>query len=371
MRKIAIALTTSLLFAACGGSSNSDTAPSNNGIPLAEVPAALAKSACDVFARCNKLFYPIVFAVTDCTATVTAQFTEATFNDLERVVTDGTANYNALLGKQCVDAVEAGDCSVFDNNLPAACRQAFTGTVAAGGDCTMAQECSDPDSRCDTSAGVCPGKCAPRSSAGVDCQVNEDCALGLVCAKLTSKCTAPPKEGEPCGGTVNEDCAGGLICVGDDKASMTPGACQSQDTVLVAASGSDCSIKHGPMCQVGLSCVITTLTADLNGKCQPPGAASSACNISIPSQCPVGQFCPLTLTQALAGMTANCTDLPAENDSCAPNTSLSVCGKDLICDSSKTCAKRSELGQTCMRDDECVSNHCINGGCSSVSACPI
>src|SRR5262249_27634510 len=127
-------------------------------------------------------------------------------------------------------------------------------------------------------------------------------------------------------------------------------------------------IKTGPMCQPGLACVITTLTADLSGKCQKPGTAGSACNIAFPTECPVGQYCPLTLAQALAGMTANCSDLPTAAQPCAPDVALSVCGKDLTCDSTGTCSAKRELAQTCAADSECISNHCQNG-CAPSSAC--
>jgi hypothetical protein len=288
---------------------------------------------------------------------------------MERVVTLQTASYDPVQAKACVDALASGACNQLDNNLPAPCRAAFKGTVAAGGDCTVAQECSAEGSRCDTSAGTCPGKCAAQSSAGIACQQDGDCTLGLKCSKITSKCAAAPAEGEACGAGVDDECATGLLCIGADRNAAMPGACQAADAVLVGAEGASCSYSTGPLCQVGLSCVITTLTAALDGTCQKGVTSGASCGIAIPTACPVGQYCPLTAAQALLGMTANCVDLPVSGDACAPDVALSVCGKDLVCDNTQHCIARRELGQSCKIDDECISHTCRSGGCSPASAC--
>ncbi|HEY4157992.1 MAG TPA: hypothetical protein VGM29_07840, partial [Polyangiaceae bacterium] len=265
--------------------------------------------------------------------------------------------------------VEAMPCSGFDNDLPDACRSAFQGTVDVGGDCTVAQECKPSGSRCDTSSGTCPGKCAARASAGVDCTGDDDCQLGLTCAKLTSKCNMPPALGEACGGGVDEACASGLLCQGDDASTQTPGSCVDQAAAVVGAEGEACSVKTGPLCQPGLSCVIPMVTADVSGTCAKTETSGADCSVGFPTECPVGQYCPLTLAQSVAGMTAKCTDLPVENMPCGPDIALNVCGKDLVCDATKTCVSRRALGQTCTSDAVCISAHCSGGACVPASVC--
>ena len=211
MHKLVAVLITSTALGACSGSNSSDSNP----IPLAQIPAALAKSYCSAEKACNPFFYGVAFANTDCVAQLTQQFQEASYNDIQAAVTAGTVKYDGNLAQTCADAVSAGACSALDNNTPASCQNALAGTQATGADCSIDQECQGL-ARCDVSAGTCPGKCAARASAGVACGKDGDCALGLVCSPITAKCVAPGAEGEQCGGMVAGNCAAGLLCIGND-----------------------------------------------------------------------------------------------------------------------------------------------------------
>jgi hypothetical protein len=182
MRKLVAILMASTLFAACSGSSTSDSNP----IPIDQVPTQLATGVCAAEKACAPFFYSIGFANTDCVTSLAKQFQEASYTDLQNAVTAGTVKYDGNQARNCVNAVSAGSCSVLDNKLPDACQKTFTGTVATGADCDIDEECVGL-SRCEVTGGACPGKCAQRASAGIACAADGDCALGLVCSPRRSR----------------------------------------------------------------------------------------------------------------------------------------------------------------------------------------
>ncbi|HEX3773698.1 MAG TPA: hypothetical protein VHV51_04485, partial [Polyangiaceae bacterium] len=361
-----------LAFAGCGGSNTTNSNP----IPLDQIPAELAKSFCAAEQACNPFFYAVAFENTDCVTQFTKQFQEASYNDIQVAVTGGTTKYDGNLARTCADAIGAGSCSVLDNNTPDSCQQALSGTVATGGDCSIDQECQGL-ARCDTSAGTCPGKCAPRASAGVACGNDSDCDLGLVCSPATSRCVAPAAEGAQCKGTVAGNCSAGLICVGNDDANKKPGTCMTAAETLAKHAGETCDLQNGPWCASGLSCVVQSLDAGgmLTSQCQSVASAGAQCGIGIPSDCPAGQYCPIDLPELVAKTyTANCSALPLENEACGPAIALQRCAANLVCDTTTTpakpiCVTPHELGDTCSDSSLCYSQNCVSGACAPASPC--
>ncbi len=371
MRKLVAILMASTTIAACSGSSSSDSNP----IPIDQIPAELAKSYCAAEQACAPFFYEIAFTNTDCIASVTKEFQEASFNDIQAAVTAGTVKYDGDLARTCANAISAGSCSVLDNNTPDSCQKALSGATATGGDCDIDAECTGL-ARCDVSGGACPGKCAPRASAGVACGKDGDCALGFVCSPVTSKCVTPAASDEPCGGTVAGNCAAGLICTGNNDDKKTPGTCKAAASVLSKNAGDDCDLQQGTWCADTLSCVAESITGTtLNSKCHTIGAAGASCGFGIPGNCPKGQYCPLQVADLLAGtFTANCADLPTEGATCGPKAGLVRCAANLVCDDTTAplkpvCISPHELGQTCSDNSLCYSAHCVGGACVPASPC--
>ncbi len=125
MRKLVAVLMASTTLLSCSGSSTT----SSNPIPIAQIPAELGKSFCAAEQACNPFFYGIGFANSDCVATFTKQFQEASYNDIQAAVTAGTVKYDGNLARTCADAISAGSCSVLDNNTPDSCQQALSGSA--------------------------------------------------------------------------------------------------------------------------------------------------------------------------------------------------------------------------------------------------
>src|SRR5450432_2768875 len=233
MRKLVAVLMVSTTLAGCSGSSSTGD---SNSIPIDQIPAELGKSFCAAEQACNPFFYGIAFTSSDCVAKFTKQFQEASYNDIQAAVTAGTVTYDGNLARTCADAISAGACKVLDNNTPDSCQQALSGSAQTGAACNIDQECKGL-ARCDVSAGMCPGTCAPRASAGVACGKDGDCALGLVCSPITSRCVAPAAEGEECGGTVAGNCSAGLICIGNDDNTKKAGTCRTALGTLIQPEG--------------------------------------------------------------------------------------------------------------------------------------
>jgi hypothetical protein len=371
MRKLVAILTAVTSFAACSGSSTSDS----NAIPIDQIPAELAKSFCAAEQTCNPFFYGVAFSNTDCVSQFTKQFQEASYNDIQNDVTAGTIKYDGNQARTCADAISAGSCAVLDNNTPDSCQKALSGTVAAGADCDIDQDCAGL-SRCEVTGAACPGKCAPRASAGVACAKDGDCALGFVCSPVTSLCVAPAAAGEPCQGTVAGNCAAGLICIGNDDTNKKAGTCMTAATALTQSAGATCDLQAGPWCTDGLSCVVQSVSGGtLTSKCQAVAAAGGMCGIGIPNACPTGQYCPLQLTDLIAGTyTATCTALPTAGQACAPKLGLARCAANLVCDDTTAptkpvCITPIDLGNPCSDNSLCYSQNCVSGACVPASPC--
>ncbi|HEX7450645.1 MAG TPA: hypothetical protein VF294_00090 [Polyangiaceae bacterium] len=373
MQKLVAILMVSTSLAACGGSSSSpsDSSP----IALADAPRELAKAFCAAEKDCSPFYYSIGFANTDCTASLTKQFQQATFDQIQTAIDAKTVKYDGGLARECATALSAGSCGTLDNNSPDVCQKALAGTVAMGGDCNIDAECSGL-SRCDITGATCPGKCAARASAGVACAKDSDCALGLTCSTATAHCAAPAASGEACKGTTAGECAAGLLCVGNDDGAKREGKCMTEAETLTMHRGDTCDLQKGPWCTAGLACVVDSASlAGLVSTCHELAMAGGDCGFGIPSQCPTGQACPLQLSDLATGTyTAKCTALPGQADACGSALGLARCAADLICDDvtaplKPVCITPHDLGESCSGNAVCYSQHCVGNACVPESAC--
>jgi len=368
MRKyLALLLGGAVAVTGCGGSDAKES------IALADLPAKVAPAYCALVKHCNSFFYDIAYSVEDCAATFEKQYSERSFSEVQKAVTDKKANYDGVSAAACVSAIASNDCSFLDNTPIPACQQAVVGTVSDGGGCDLDAECS-ATSRCVITNNACPGTCSARASAGVACSTNDDCAAGLVCSNATQHCVAPAAEGDKCGGGVEVQCKVSLLCVGEDAAKMQSGTCKQPKDVFAGADGATCDIQKGPWCQDGLSCVIDSIDAGTPvEKCHPKAAAGGMCGIAIPSQCADTEYCPLTAADlGKKTFTAQCLALPAEGAACGAPISGAACGPNLRCDpDTQKCAKIRDLGETCASNELCYSGNCQNKVCVPTSACPM
>jgi hypothetical protein len=370
MQNLSAIVLVSTVLAACGGNSEFSA---GGALSIEQLPDELAGALCQAEKACNPFFYGIAFQNADCKSLLSDQLKDAALSQIEAAITANTLKYDGGKARNCVSAVSSGSCGVLDNNLPAACREAFVGSVAPGGDCDIDAQCSGL-SRCQVTAGMCPGKCAPRASAGVACSADGDCALGLTCSVATAHCAAPAESGEPCKGGSDAECAAGLLCIGNDDAQRRAGTCQTAEAALTKRVGDACDLQQGPWCEAGLSCVVEAVLAP-SYKCHVIADPGGECGAGLPTECPSGQYCPLALSDLATGkLTATCQALPAEGEPCAPALSLSRCAANLVCDDTTTplkpvCVTRHTLGQSCSSDALCRSQHCVNRTCVPESQC--
>jgi hypothetical protein len=113
----------------------------------------------------------------------------------------------------------SGYCtSINTRTCPGACQD----RVALGGDCMNSQECAD-GLTCDTLA----SKCAAYATLDVTCEMDDDCSYDLRCVEY--KCQAPLATGVECGF--------GIKCVAADVCDVT---CRP-----IVGLGSPCTPSHG------------------------------------------------------------------------------------------------------------------------------
>lgn len=370
MHRFSAMMVVSAWLAACGGTTEFTA---GGALAVEQLPNALAEALCQAEQTCDPFFYGVAFKNADCEGQLTAQLEDAAFSQIQVAITAKTLTYDGVKARDCVSAVPSGSCGVLDNNLPQACRAALLGTVATDGDCDIDAQCSGL-SRCQVAAGMCPGKCAPRASAGVACRADSECALGLTCSAATSHCSAPARDGEPCKGGSAAECAAGLLCVGNDDGQKRAGTCQTSAAALTGQKGEACDLQLGPWCATGLSCVAEGL-APPSYKCHAIAAPGGECGAGLPAECPTGQYCPVGLPELLSGkLTAQCQALPSEGETCGPALGFSRCSGALVCDETSAplkpvCVARHTLGQSCSSDALCRSQHCVDETCVPESAC--
>ena len=322
-------------LAACGTSSN-------------------APGTSDPFTGCTTYYAALRTQLQGCPggAGVAGQFLsdsaiQYTCTTLAARATAGTVVLDPAQLTACLAAVQALGCALVRQTVhPLACEKIFTGTVAAGGSCTLATECVNGGYCLQTfdSAGRlrCPGACVARNGIGAPCSLSHDCQAGLICP--SGQCTDQRAAlGASC--MQDNDCVDGAFC--DSFASLT-----AQCRAYVPAGG---ACMFSEPCVVGSAC--------LHGACGPYGADGSACVFSddclggicanhvceTVTSAAIGQscdvltgggraFCNEGFCKPAPGQTSGtCTPYLALGATCgtAPNTQ---CGRGAICDSnSETC----------------------------------
>ncbi len=365
-----MALGASFAFVACGGSSTSDIGNGGSGgssgsggasgIALADVPAKLASTYCDLYAKCFGPVWSLFLPGEDCVTRTQKSIEDGSFSELQGEIDAGKVVYHADKAQGCLDALAARSCDQLLQRDTPACDATVEGTVDTGGDCTIDADCKG-QAYCKAGA-TCPGKCAPLASAGTDCQSDEQCQDGLSCDNNTKKCVKPAAKGQACQGGSEPDCAPPLICLGNNNSKGQTGTCMDPNAVFVSKAGQSCDIVNLKWCENGDPCVVQSVGAGgtLVASCGQKVAAGAACKAAVPDQCPSGQYCNLQ-PQSVDG---TCTPLPTAGQPCAGSGS-DQCGPYLRCDpASSTCKPLQRLGEACTDDMFCYSGHCASGGCA-------
>lgn len=203
------------------------------------------------------------------------------------------------------------------------------------------------------------GTCAPALSEGTGCGESSECASGLVCAGLPSRCTARLSEGAVCAdadGGVSVPCAQCLWCVQWPPATAGAATCTS-----LAAEGEACTARP---CQIGLPCV--------GGVCVHPVGPGQACTQADHDTSNNGRGTCLRADQACFGSPATCQMRVAQGQGCVVVTDSAErasgnCQGGLICERAAgmltgTCVpEEAEQGQPCTVDE--ASTRSEQGNC--------
>jgi hypothetical protein len=353
---------------ACGGST--DTSLSSGGaLALSDIPPRYAAAYCTALQNCLGPLFTVAMGGTDCTAQTTQRIVNGDFSMFQSKVDAGKMTYDGSKAQGCIDAIAARTCDALDTRPIPACQSAIDGTISVGADCDLDAECKGGASGafCQSASGTCPGKCTALLVAGQTCTKNDQCASGLECSKLTTKCVQPSGAGAACEGADQPPCANGLFCLGKDDTNKTAGTCKTQADVFTGAAGAGCDVK-AQLCVTGQSCALAAVAGTTyTGTCVATGsyAAGAACKLGVPEACATGNYCK---TAALTPFDGTCTALPQKGEDCGKPGSGDVCGPNLVCVSRK-CQSLVANGVSCVGNAECFSESCVSGGCQAKVAC--
>ncbi len=353
---------------ACGGSSSSDDS-SGSGATLAleDVPAAYAETFCGLMERCN-LFVQAFVPGKDCENYFLKTLDNQGFDSLVDAIEDGRASYDGNQMRACLDALADRDCDELDGAEPPSCEQAAAGTVDEGGDCTADIEC-EGDRICvfDDS---CPGKCSDKLGAGGECTDDDRCRDGLVCSSDTGRCVAPAAEGEDCEGGVAPVCEGTLFCLGQDDEEGIAGTCRAMDDVFTAEPGEECDLEAGPLCEEGAACVVVFEDNEAHFECRALAKVGEDCSLGLVNPCERGSFC----AWSGAMLQGTCEPQLEAGEDCNPAW-FGACKFDSVCvadsedPTTGRCVGKKNNGVSCASNNECWSEHCVDGGCAPTTAC--
>lgn len=287
MHKLAVVLT--LVFAACGGGAS---------LSLEEYPQEVRDAFCQNFVKCG-----VIKDLETCRKLdfgVDIQLTETFL----AAVDSGKAKFNGDKAKSCVDGIADASCDVFDDTQragPVECSQILTGTLRAGGACTVSAECISLDCRIqDCNMACCPGTCLGDTAPVV-------AKLGEACQRQTTRCET------------------GSYCDSDS------GTC-----LAVKPLNAECTSQDA--CDSGLACVGTVTS----GNCVKPPKLGETCT----------SFC--SDFDAVCDPTSKlCVKVVLGGEACVINAGGSNCSPLYFCDGGR-CSGGTPLGATCAADNECA-----------------
>ncbi len=334
-------------------SSGDSGAQAATEIAFVDFPAELTKASCALYDRCGGAIAQAFNGAEDCVVLSQKALQDGEFAAVEGAVRSGSVIYHPTRARECLDAIADGACDVLTGGLPVGCDAALEGTIELGGDCRVDAECGSQNF-CDAGAS-CPGKCAPRGSAGASCSGEFACGRGLVCGP-DAQCTEPIALGASC----NErgaPCVAGSFCFGETQAA--PGRCTNAETLFTTNQGQACTLATGPLCQPGLSCVADTAGT---ASCRAEVNMGEACQFGFPDPCGADAYCLADGSGA-----GTCTVLPDAGQPCAASAGP-PCRPYARCDNG-VCRNMQRLGGSCGQPDTCYSGRCDDGICQPTNAC--
>lgn len=317
MRRLVLAIG---LLAACGGDDG------GGPIPIGGLEEAIVNAYCNIYVTCGLIEDMATCRQLDVDADVNESIIAA--------VEAGKVIYHPDKARECLNAI-AGSCDRLainrgdDSN---ACDETFEGTVAAGGQCAISEECVS--SNCDVPScpdACCQGTCVgdappPRPRLGDTCGDTAPC-VDSFCDTDTLTCVAYRPNGEAC--TSTNQCAAGT--------------CSNMVCTALPNTGEACTPSQvsSSVCRdLGDTCSATSSTCVAYGLTGDPCTAASDCSPIY--TCGTAGTCQLRprLGDTCGGTAGSCID----RSYCEPTT--------------MTCTAPQADGSTCESDSQCTSNNC-------------
>ncbi len=344
---------------------NGDSEPT-----LEELPERLVAALCVELESClGDNAGEAFFGPDGCEARVRAQVEDGDFDATIDAVEAGRVQYDGSKVSDCLASIRGTGCGFQTTRVleSESCRLVLEGSVAAGGDCAIDEDCAGV-AFCKRVGDQCPGACTELLEAGEACTRDDECENGLACPSSVDRCVAPGRLGEACGRATDAVCAAGLICLG--ASATTAGECSDPEELYVAALGEDCSPFESELCVDDLACaIVLPLEGEARFRCMERHDLGSGCTFGAPSQCPDGSYCN-GVDFANGDVEGTCAELPDEDDAC--NTQGGApCAAGLSCDSDSICRALARLGDRCASDEACASGFCDGDSCERPMSCTL
>lgn len=331
MHKLAVVIA---LVAACG-----DDDSGGGDIPLAGFEAARINMRCNTFVSCG--------LIDDAAVCRSLHILDYPTNpSVIAAVEAGKVIYHGDKARECVNSVSTS-CTgpatgLFNSD---ACDQMFEGTVGAGGQCALAEECVShvcnwpqcPDACCQ---GTCVGDAPPppRPRVGESCTLALDC-IDSFCDGATMTCMAYRAPGQ--------SCRSGGECIN--------GTCPNQICVANPGPGEACNPQTAPCGSIGLTCSATTMTCVAYGLSGDPCTGAADCSPFY--SCSTAGSCEL---------------LPRLGEACSTQGAYGGCIDHSYCEpATLMCTAPKPDGSACGLDQECTSRHCDDLGLMACATPPV
>lgn len=374
MRTLTLRAVAAIAIIAIAWSCKEDGSDSDREPTLEELPGRFVDALCPELERClGESSSERLFGDGGCEARLRAQLEDGDFAATQEAVQAGRVHYDASQVSACLAAIDGIGCGFQTTRtlMSEHCNLVLEGDVALGGNCALDEDCAGV-AFCKRNGESCPGTCSALLGANESCTSDDECAEGLACPDSVSRCVAPGRLGEACGGTGDAVCAAGLICLATGTAAGAPRECGDPEELFVAQLGDDCDPEAEILCVDDLACaIVLPLEVEPRFRCmQLVTTLGDGCTFGAPSQCPKGSYCS-GLDITAGDIEGSCAALPEDHDACNMEGGGATCSDGLICDTDGLCHAIGRLGDDCASDRACASRHCEDGTCTRPETCTL
>jgi len=330
-----------------------------DGIPIEDLEDVVRAAICAQIEACGGFDtlgpYHRLMEASAAGCEATAKSLLGAVRSLQREVHEGTVLYDPVQARACIDA-RAAHCSIpvwhLSDEDVAACRAAFTGTIAASAACEADLECAG-DAWCDA-PDACGGICRTRTPISTSCTDSRACQKeGL---EHGSRCRLDPSGVEP-GRCVEvriaaEPAGSGDACgVVDVTGDVETLALCGPNLFCTDAGVCSTPREPGAACAGGEPCVVgyrCSGGADGSTSCQPftiQNTAGAVCD-------DVAVICdPFDRLECAGGV---CISLGDGSDGSGCEPGFDACLVGLRCSAlTRTCGAPKPAGSACATNEEC------------------